>query len=63
MKHNLSKQLYNGLTKSQHNKNNEWFEMMYRLTDEGGYLLLTNIGVILRKSINGWIEFKKEGVK
>jgi len=60
MKKNLSKTLYQGLTKSQHTENNKWFDLMLRLTNDNGFLTLSNIGVVLQKTACGWVKVNKE---
>jgi hypothetical protein len=60
---NISERFYKRLTKYQHTENNKWFDMMFRLVNDGGYLGLTNIGVVLQKTQNGWVHVQKEGVK
>ena len=59
MKKNLSKSLYPGLTKSQHKENNEYFEKLFNLVNDGGYVPLMEIGVLLQKTPTGWIRIPK----
>lgn len=59
MKKNLSQNLYKGLTKAQHKRNNDYFEILFRLVNDGGYVPLLHIGVLLQKTEAGWIQVKK----
>lgn len=59
----MSERLYKGLSKSQHKKNNDWFELMFQLANDGACLGLSHIGVVLQKTSSGWIELKKGGAK
>lgn len=59
MQMKISEKLYKGLSKFQHTENNKWFETMYQLTNMNGFLLLTNIGVVLQKSESGWIKYER----
>lgn len=52
----VSESLYKGLSQSQHNLNNRWFDLSYNVTSDDGFLVLTEIGVVLQKTTAGWIK-------